>query len=156
MAERKHIIEMRGDSPHYAADYAAWVEVQLALMHAGRWEDVDAENLIEEVRDLGLSEFKSFVSAIEIVLVHMLKWDHQAERRSRSWTGSIREHRRRIARALKRNPSYSSRLEEAIEEAYDVATAMAERQIGIDFSTFPETCPYSWKEITQREHTLEY
>ncbi len=154
MAEKEHITKLRRAAPGYEADYAAWLDHQVALLKADRWSDVDKDNLIDEVESLGRSNFRSFVSAIETVLVHMLKWDYQPERRSRSWQGSILEHRRRIEEELEDCPSYSARLEEAVTRAYRTAAPRAFRESGLPLQTFPTTCPYSWDDIMNREHEL--
>lgn len=154
MAERKHITELRRAAPGYEADYAAWLDHQLGLLRSDRWSEVDKDNLIDEVEDLGRSAFKGFVSSIEIVIAHMLKWDFQPERRSRSWQGSIVEHRRRIEDELEDSPSYSARIEEAIARAYRTAAPLAVRETGLPLQTFPSTCPYSWDDLMNREHEL--
>ena len=154
MGERKHILEARRKAPSYEKDYAGWLEAQVALMRAGRWESLDKSNLLDEVASLGRSDFKGFVSAIEIVLLHMLKWDQQPERRSPSWSYSILEHRRRIAQELADSPSYKSRIEEAVARAYETAPAAAARETGLQLRTFPASCPYTWADITERSFEL--
>jgi len=155
MAEREHIIAARHTGPGYAEDYAAWVQHQIELMRAGRWAEIDRERLIDEVEDLGKSEFNAFVSAIEVVIVHMLKWDHQPERRTRSWIASIVEHRRRIQRSLRENPSYQARIVEATESAYETGQAKASGETNLPLATFPAENPYDWDAITSREHELD-
>ncbi|HEX8469360.1 MAG TPA: DUF29 domain-containing protein [Allosphingosinicella sp.] len=154
MAEREHISDLRRAAPGYEADYAAWLEHQIGLLKSDRWTEVDKGNLIDEVEDLGRSAFKGFVSAIEIVIANMLKWDAQPERRSRSWQGSIMEHRRRIEAELEDSPSYSSRKDEAIHKAYRTAVPLAFRDTGLPLETFPEACPYTWDDIMDRAHEL--
>ncbi|KQS04107.1 hypothetical protein ASG11_07485 [Sphingomonas sp. Leaf357] len=155
MAEREHIGGLRRRSPGYAEDYAAWLQYQVGLMKAGRWVELDAEHLIDEVEDLGKSEFSAFVSAIEIILVHMLKWDCQPERRSRSWVGSIVEHRRRLAQALEDSPSFKSRRDVAVARAFDVATARAAAETNLPLTSFPAENPFDWDAITSREYSLD-
>ncbi len=155
MAERDHLIALRSAPVGYEQDYAAWLDRQIGLLRDRRFDELDLEHLMDEVGDLGLSAFKGFVSAIEIVLLHMLKWDHQPERRSRSWQNSIIEHRRRIARELLDSPSYAARVDDAVERAYDAAQPRAASQTDKPLATFPDTCPYDWHAITTREHPLE-
>ncbi|WP_156679138.1 DUF29 domain-containing protein [Sphingomonas profundi] len=155
MAERDHLIALRSAAIGYEQDYAAWLDRQIALLRAGRFDELDMPNLLDEVESLGRSDFKGFVSAVEIVLLHMLKWDHQPTLRTRSWQGSILEHRRRIARELKDSPSYSARIDDAVERAYEAAQAAAVGQTGLPLATFPDTCPYDWEAITSRDHPLD-
>ena len=135
MGERDHLIGLRGQSPGYAEDYAAWLAHQVALLQSGRFDALDIPNLVDEVESLGRSDFKALVRAIEIVLIHMLKWDHQPKRRTRSWELSIAEHRRRIARELSDSPSYHHRLAEAyLNDAKRLlpCAAYVEGQYGVD------------------------
>jgi hypothetical protein len=143
------------EAPAYEKDYAAWLDCQLSLLRQRRFADLDVDNLLDEVNDLGLSEFRAFRSAIEVVVAHMLKWDHQPSKRGPSWIASIEEHRARIEDALTTSPSYRSRIEEAIERAYRPARAIASRQTKLPLRTFPPVNPYNWSEIMEREHHLD-
>jgi hypothetical protein len=138
----------------YEADLYGWVEDQVALLRAGEVGSIDASHIAQELTKLGRSEFDKLVSAVRVVLHHLLKWDYQPERRSRSWVITIREQRRRIARELRDNPSLKPRIEEAVAEAYPDALDGARRETGLS-KTLPQTCPYSWQELVQRKIALE-
>jgi hypothetical protein len=154
MAEREHITNLRRAAPGYEADYAAWLEHQVGLLKAGRWGEVDKANLIDEVESLGRSDFKRLVSAFEIVIAHMLKWDFQPEPRSNSWLASIEEHRDRISQELADSPSYKSRVEEAARRAWRPARARAAAETDLPLKAFPADLPYSATDILKREHEL--
>src|SRR5436305_6017814 len=134
----------------YEADLYGRVEVQDALLKANEVGSIDASHITRELDDLGRSEFDKLVSAIRVVLQHLLKWDHQPERRSRSWVITIDEHRDRINYELDDNPSLRPRIQEAILKAYASARRQAIRETQLAAATFPETCPYDWKDITLR------
>jgi hypothetical protein len=53
---------------------------------------------------VGMEEYHRLESALRVVMLHLLKWDHQPDRRSRSWTLSILEHRRQVHRQLRGSP----------------------------------------------------
>ena len=154
MAETAQRLEARRAGPGYAEDYAAWIDHQLTLLRERRVDDIDYENLIDEVGDLGSEIFDKYASAIEIILLHMLKWDLQPDRRSRSWVLSIIEHRDRLTDVLKKNPSFKSRREEAVSQAFRYARVRAARETKLPLKAFPDTCPYDWAAITTREHPL--
>ena len=149
MAERDPQIGGRNESA-YEADYGAWVATQADLLRAGRFDELDLENLIDEVESLGRSDFHHFESAIKIVLLHLLKWDIQRDHRTRSWAVSIDGHRKQVLRELRESPSYKARIDEAIEQAYHRARMKAYKETKLPFRTFPETCPYSWDDIMTR------
>jgi hypothetical protein len=154
MAEREHISELRRAAPGYEADYAAWLEHQVGLLKADRWSEVDKDNLIDEVESLGRSEFKGFVSAFEILIAHMLKWDVQPARRSNSWIASIVEHRGRISQELEDSPSYAGRIEEAMRRAWRPARARAAIETDLPLKRLPAELPYSFEDVMSREHEL--
>lgn len=108
----------------------------------------------DEAWRLGSNIFDKYASALTIVLLHMLKWDHQPLRRSRSWVRSIVIHRLRMTDALASSPSFKSRQVEAVLRAYRVARSEAAKETDLQLKTFPETCPYNWTAITTREHQL--
>ena len=139
----------------YEADLYGWVEDQVALLKANEVGSIDASHITRELDDLGRTEFDKLVSAIRVVLHHLLKWDHQPERRSRSWVITIDEHRRRIRRELRDSPSLKPRIEEAIGEAYPDALAGARRETGLPAKVFPRMCAYPWQEIVERKVLLQ-
>jgi hypothetical protein len=138
------------DRARYGEDLYGWVAEQVALLKAGRVSEIDAPNIAEELADVGNDQYDKLESAIRIVLLHLLKWDHEPDRRSKSWVFSIREHRRRIDRILRKNPSLKSSIEEARVEAYDDARDDATRETDLPGTTFPASCPYAWNDILTR------
>jgi hypothetical protein len=134
----------------YADDLYGWVEDQIALLKAGRLSEIDTDNIVEELSDVGNEQYDKLESAIRVVLLHLLKWDHQPSHRSKSWVLSIREHRRRIDRVLRKNPSLMSSIEEATSEAYENARDDAMRETDLPQTAFPTKCTYDWETILKR------
>ena len=112
------------------------------------------KNLAEEIESLGREQFNKLESALRVLMLHMLKWDHQAERRSRSWWASIGEQRLRLHDVLTDNPGLRPRVDEAITRAYRRARLRAIKETDIEAERFPETCPYSWSDIVSRDFSL--
>jgi hypothetical protein len=135
----------------YDSDLYGWSQDQAQLLREGRLGEIDAGNIAEEILDVGGAEYDKLESALRVLLMHMLKWDHQPERRSRSWENTIAIQRRQAERQLSKNPSLKARLEEAVVEAYSDARLEASSETDMDVDRFPETCPYSWEEIMGRE-----
>ncbi|EAA2984954.1 DUF29 domain-containing protein, partial [Salmonella enterica subsp. diarizonae] len=100
----------------------------------------------EELESMGGSERRELESRLEILFMHLLKWQYQPARRGKSWQLTINEQRRRIGRRLNRNPSLKNQLEEIIADAYDEARYSAERETGLYLSTFPDTCPWDFEQ----------
>ncbi len=131
-------------------DLYGWVEQQVALLRAGRLSDVDVENVAEELSDVGSAEYRRLKSALRLVLLHLLKWDHQPTHRSKSWVFSIRIQRHQIAEVLEDNPRLRAHLAEAIAKAYRHARVGAQQETGLSENVFEQTCPYDWSAITTR------
>ena len=54
---------------------------------------------------MGRAEKRELVSRLSVLLLHLLKWRYQPEKRSPSWEASIRVQRNRLADDLDDNPS---------------------------------------------------
>src|SRR4051794_704878 len=134
----------------YDRDFYSWSLEQARLVREGRWNAVDRENVAEEIESLGREQFNKLESAIRVLLVHMLKWDHQPELRSRSWTLSIKEQRIALDHVLADNPGLRPRIPEALARGYQRARLTATKETGLEESSFPPGGPYSWDDIVSR------
>jgi hypothetical protein len=135
----------------YEDDLYTWVSEQVDLLRAGRLDQIDAENVAEELSDVGAEQYDKLESALEVLLMHMLKWDHQAERRNRSWRLTIQEQRLRAAKQLRKNPGLKSRLAEAVEDGFRLGRVRAAREMKVEVEALPASCPYDWDAIMHRE-----
>ncbi len=142
-------------SPHarYEEDLYSWAIEQAALLRAGRVAEADARNIAEELDDVGNEQYDKLESALRLILMHLLKWDHQPEKRSRSWHLSIRVQRRHVLKVLRKNPGLKPLVREAIDEAYELARIEAAGETDLDEDAFPQECPYAYDEIMERAVT---
>jgi len=134
----------------YEDDLYGWVNQQVALLRAGRLDEIDVENVAEELSDVGSSQYDKLWSSLRVLVMHMLKWDQQPEFRTPSWVYSIREQRKRYAKILKRNPGLASRRDEALADAYESARLWAANETHLPEDEFPDECPYSWDDVLNR------
>ena len=141
----------RPAAAEYSSDFYSWLLEQAAHVRAGRWEALDCENLAEEIESLGREQFNKLESALRVLMMHMLKWDHQKEVRSRSWVLSIEAQRDELENVLSDNPGLKARIAEATGRAYRRARIEAARETGLEKNRFPEQCPYAWSGIVARE-----
>ena len=137
----------------YARDVYTWSQEQAQLIRNGRWDVIDRDNVAEEIESVGRTEFSKLESAMRILMIHMLKWDYQPERRSRSWLLSINEQRLRLNDVIADNPGLRPRIHEAMTRAYRRARLRAMKETGLE--TIPEACSYSFDDITTRRLSLE-
>jgi hypothetical protein len=135
----------------YDQDFLAWTEQQAALLRAGRLDQLDLDNLAEELDAMGRSEWGELENRLELLLMHMLKWDCQPARRSRSWKATMREPRNAIRRLMRRSPSLKRNLEATIADVYQDAVGRAIDETGLSAATFPDRLPYSVAEVLEPE-----
>lgn len=158
------MLPLKSDRPSlYNTDYLQWIKTTVEKLHSRDYANVDWDNLIEEIEDIGRSEQGSLESNLIVLLLHLLKWQYQPERRSGSWESSIIEHRRRIKQALKESPSLKTYFESIFSESYIEAVKQAKAEsrgknrvggtptppelfkraeTGLPLETFPSQCPY--------------
>jgi hypothetical protein len=136
-------------------DLHAWAGRQAALLRARRLSELDFDRIAGELDDLGSEIYERLESALTVLFMHMLKWDFQPERRSRSWEATIREQRRRIAKLLGDNPSLKAKLEIAKQAAYLYGRDRASGETDIAIERFPEQSPYNWHDITERTFRID-
>jgi hypothetical protein len=146
-------VTTKPDAPsgaRYDEDLYSWVQEQVALLRAGRLDQIDAENIAEELSDVGRSEYAKLESALRVLVMHMLKWDQQPELRTPSWVFSIREQRRRLDRLIRQNPGLKPHRDEALSDIYQSARDWASLETHFDVSEFPSECPYTWEDVLLR------
>jgi Domain of unknown function DUF29 len=146
MATKAKHARVRGSL--YETDVVAWAERQAEALRAGRFDDLDLENLAEEIGDVSRREAEALESHLETVLMHLLKWRHDPDHRSRSWEGTIRLARHKTAKLLRDSPSLRPRLPALVEDAYPAARIRAGVDTGLAEQTFPAACPFSLDQIT--------
>jgi len=137
----------------YEQDYSQWAETMADFLASGNFARLDIENLVEEVRDLSKRERDRLLSSLRLILHHLLKWDYQSHKRSRSWQNTIGRERDNIGLYLEDSPSLSRYLDnESLEKMYRVARSDAMRETGLDL---PETCPYNIETVLNRPINFE-
>ena len=130
-------------------DFYAWTQEQVQLLRTGKLNQIDFHYIAEEIEDMGRSEKRELESRLEVLIMHLLKWQFQPNLRSRSWQLTIKEQRLRLEKLITENPSLKSFSADALEKIYQLATISAERETGL--SLFPQICPYSLTEIFTSE-----
>ncbi|UHD18953.1 DUF29 domain-containing protein [Thiocapsa bogorovii] len=131
----------------YDQDLVRWARETAELIRKGSWQAVDVEHLAEELEDLSKSERRAIASQLVRLLLHLLKWQYQSERRSDSWIDSITDARLQIELAIQDSPSLRSYPTLVLAQSYQRARRSAAMQTGRPLATFPETCPYGLDQV---------
>ncbi|MDY6784837.1 MAG: DUF29 domain-containing protein [Cyanobacteriota bacterium] len=131
----------------YETDFYAWTQKQAEFLKHQKWSQLDLPNLIEEIESLGKQQRAELRNRLSLLIGHLLKWEYQVSKRSRSWLNTIRIQRIDIAELLKENPSLKPYLQEALQIAYTKGVALASGETNLPRKTFPEYCSYSLEDI---------
>jgi hypothetical protein len=130
----------------YDQDFNLWLETTVNQLKNRQLDQLDYENLIEEIEAMGKSQKHALESNLIIILMHLLKYQYQPEKRSNSWRYTIREHRRRLLRSLEDSPSLKPYLAERFNNCYDYAMKEAADETGLSRDIFPNENPFSLEE----------
>jgi hypothetical protein len=120
------------DNTLYEQDYYLWLEKTISLLENRQFSDLDLENLIEEISDMGKSQRQSLKSYLTRLLEHLLKlayWESELEYNRRVWKNEIRNFRLRIQQILEDSPSLKPYLSEIFSSCYQNA-----RKLFLDIS----------------------
>lgn len=131
----------------YTADLCLWTEEQAALLRARRWAELDSANIAEEIESLGGSQKSEIRSRLAVLLMHLLKWEFQPEKRKYGWRATIIEQRLQIDGLIDLSPSLRSWPGAVLDKAYRLAIGAAAGETGLPETTFPNTCLYSLAQI---------
>ena len=131
----------------YEQDFYGWTQEQARLLREGRFAELDVANVVEEIETLGRSERRELVSRLRVLLLHLLKWQHQPARRGLSWRHSIEVQRDDARDHLAENPSLKPHLDDIVAAAHRKARLDAEAETGLLRNTFPVDCPWTFDQI---------
>jgi Domain of unknown function DUF29 len=130
----------------YDEDLYRWTVEQADALRRRAVNDLDYDNLAEEIESVGRSERREIRSRLKVLLIHLLKWRYQPEKRSDSWRASVSEARQRIEDVLTDSPSLRSFPTEALASAYRLAI-VDEAVRRLELLHLPEACPWTIEEV---------
>jgi hypothetical protein len=140
---------------NYDVDFVGWAFKQAELARTAGGRNLDLPNVAEELESLGKKDTRSRDTHLCNLLMHLLKWEYQPERRQigESWRSTINNCRRAIERLSEYSPSLDllqSQREDPIQvltKQYRKARQDAKVETKLDISTFPENCPYTLEQV---------
>jgi len=134
----------------YEQDFFEWTRTTAVLLRAGKRDDIDWHTLAEEIESMGASQYDAVSSAVYQILVHLLKWYYQPDKRTPSWMETIRNERLELEQLLE-SGTLLNHAEAVFAEAYGRARTEASRETKLDSEVFPATCPWTLDEAIQTE-----
>ena len=131
----------------YERDFYAWANEQAELLRRGRLSEADIDHIAEEIESMGRTEKRELVSRLAALLMHLLKWQFQPDRRGASWQATIRVQRRALERHMRDNPSLRATLPDSIAEGYGDAVIEAAGETDLPEASIPATCPWAFEQF---------
>jgi hypothetical protein len=135
----------------YEQDYYRWLETTIKRLHDRQLQSGDIDNLIEELKTLGRTEKKVLRSHLRLIVMQLLKWRYQPDKRSKSWQITIRNNRLDVEESLQDSPSLKPKLAELLAQCYPRAFIEASDETGLPPATFPSSCPFTLEQILDQE-----
>jgi hypothetical protein len=130
----------------YTADETAWLDVKARLVSERRLDELDWEHLGEYISDLAGRDRREVYSRLVVLLAHWLKWEHQPDRRSGSWRGTVLTQRREL-RLLLESGTLRNHALASFADAYQEAREQAAAESDLPLATFPAGALISLDEV---------
>src|SRR5437660_786851 len=127
-------------------DETAWLDQTAQLVAQRRFDEIDHESLSEYLTDMAKRDRREVYRRLVTLLIHLLKWEFQPDRRSNSRQGTIMEQQREL-RLLLESGTLRRHAEEVMAKAYKEAVKQAATETGLAAETFPSDCRYALDEL---------
>jgi Domain of unknown function DUF29 len=131
----------------YEIDDYEWLLETIELLKQGRFNELDLENLIEELEDLGNEKKNAVASLLEQIIRHLLLlqyWTEENERNGHHWQAEIVGFRNQLKRRLTGNlRNYlSQEMLDIYADALKYVQVKTKSQVN-----FPQECPYTLEQL---------
>jgi len=134
----------------YEVDDSLWLEKTVELLRERKYHQLDLENLIEELEDLGRERKHQMASLLEQIIRHLLLlqyWEVERERNSNHWEAEIVGFRTQIKRKMTTN--FYNYLSENFERIYQDARLYVSKKSKLNI--FPSQCPYTLEQLLDQD-----
>jgi len=138
-------------APRYDDDFFAWTQHTAMVLREGRCDEIDAQHVAEEIEDVGKRDLKELNSRMQVLLMHLLKWQLQPEKRTAVWESTIVTQRLEIEALLQQSPTLRPKLRSELANNYVGAVKRTVPEAGLRKEQFPAGCPYTVRQILDED-----
>ena len=138
----------------YNQDYQKWLKFTAKKLRSGHFDEVDWENLVEEIEDMGRSEKRALASLLTRLFEHLLKlsyWESEREYNANKWRAEITTFRVQIKKLVQESPSLKPYLDKIITECYLDARKITSRLTGFKIEIFSSEVIASIEQILDED-----
>ncbi|GCL52991.1 hypothetical protein NIES3806_03190 [Microcystis aeruginosa NIES-3806] len=139
----------------YETDFNLWLEQTVNHLKKGNLQALDLDNLIEEISDMGRNNRREVFSRLKVLLIHLLKWQYQPEKRTNSWINTIDDQREQLELILRDSPSLKPYLADIFAECYQKAVRGMVNETNLPKETFLVDCPFSQEQVLNWDYLPE-
>ena len=130
---------------HYKTAVAIRSELEMGNV------DEATKGIEELIEALSRSEKRALKSQLVRLMLHIIKWQSQPEKRSRSWLASIKDARDEIADIQEETPSLNNAV---IESLWQKAFVIAKRDAEAEMGKKSDVQSVSWQDAFGYEYEL--
>jgi len=168
-------VEVQNLKELYKKDFYLWVQENLKLLKEKKYDLVDWENLLEEIRWLGEWYVERTVDLMAEILENLYRWENfrESENEGNDWVKSINSARNELDVILIRQPTVRAKAQERenLQTAWELAVyslidwfeepknhQKAKKYFGRlpTEEDFPKECPYSFEQIMDYEPWVQF
>ena len=139
----------------YDEDFYAWSMEQAPCCAPANSHGSTSRTSPRRMESMGRSDKRHIETRLVVLLAHLLKWRVQVGFRSRSWSATIREQRRRIGRLVREAQSLQPAVDQLLAEAFIEARERAADETGLAESAFPADCPFTAEQVLAQDFLPE-
>ena len=139
-----------------SSHYVLAKEIKVSLQE-GDMEDAleGLDELIDSMSKIAIREMRSH---LVIIMIHILKWKYQPQKRSWSWIKSIRNARHEIGEVQEETPSVTKKtIESQWDKVFKSAILDASDEMDLNKQERRKYNPemLTWQEVFEKEYELE-
>jgi hypothetical protein len=130
------------------------VDVIRKLIEDKEYEEA-MDGLDELYENMSNADKRALESQLVRLMIHILKWRYQPDKRSTSWVRTIVNARREIQKLQKYMPSLNVQfIENSWQESFEGATEEAKAEMNLSRKDKFEPAPLTWQEVFEDEYLL--
>src|SRR5574344_1534769 len=100
-----------------------------------------ANDFFDMILEMSRSDQKAIVSYTELFYTHMLKYEFQPYKQTKSWINSMRKANFKLKTYRRSKALWNSIIKEDKEKAYQDSRKDAQKETKLDINTFPKEMP---------------
>ncbi|HEY9767764.1 MAG TPA: DUF29 domain-containing protein [Coleofasciculaceae cyanobacterium] len=131
-------------------EWDVWLDKQVKYLRLHKFDQLDLDNIVEELEDLGREQRNACKSFCRQIIVHRLLidyWHEQAQTRNH-WRAEVVSFQSELQDRLTTN--YRKYLTENLQLIYKQSRKIVEYKTELS-DRFPENCPYTIEQIIEED-----